>query len=184
MESQIEIFESRVVSEEEYVFWHQALNGRRDTSQYDLLKVPQEVKQLIVRVGRVYDELWVESNWETGNDPALFGKKNGQLYLLARWGTDEAPLRTEKQLMTAYRRKVEREAMNDKNNFNAVFYVFEAILVVAIFGGLLNSKFLVAGISFCAVLTLEFFRRLHKNKAVAPYNIWTRKALRFVTHRL
>src|SRR3989344_4739736 len=83
----------RPLSKEERIFWHQALNRYCNVGEVRSF-LPEEVNQLADRVASSYDKLWVEFNWETGSDPALFGEKNGQVYLLARWGTDTFPLRT------------------------------------------------------------------------------------------
>ena len=94
MDLDFETYDSRVVPEDEYIFWNHALNHKSDIAHYNWSRAPEEMKQLVDRVSSSYDELWVESNWETRNDPVLFGKKDGQIYLLARWGTDEVSLRT------------------------------------------------------------------------------------------
>ena len=130
MDVQFETYASRTVSEEEYVFWHQALNRRSEVAHYNWSRAPREVKQLADRASSSYDELWVEFNWQTGNDPALFGKKNNQIYILARWGTDEVPLRTEGQLMISYRRRIEAGAARDNGMLQGWWFVSEALSII------------------------------------------------------
>ncbi|TSC66874.1 MAG: hypothetical protein G01um101466_857, partial [Parcubacteria group bacterium Gr01-1014_66] len=132
-----------------------------------------------------YDKLWVESNWKTGNDPVLFGKKNNQTYLLARWGTDEVPLRTEEQVMISYQRQVENEALRDNGMFQVWFFMFEAICIVGgtailtqVRSGYVGTAFLLIG------LILEIGRRLHKNRGfTCPFNVWEQQALKFVKNQ-
>lgn len=119
----------RPLEKEEYVFWHQALNRCCDVGEVRAFLL-EEVNQLADRVASFYDKLWVEFNWETGSDPALFGEKNGQAYLLARWGTSEFPLRTEEQIMVSYRRHVESQAEHDNGILLVEWFVLNAVFVI------------------------------------------------------
>lgn len=185
MDVQFETYTSRNVSEEEYVFWHQALNHRSEVAHYNWSRAPREAKQLVDRVSSSYDELWVESNWQTGNDPALFGKKTGQIYLLARWGTDEVPLRTEGQLMTSYRRHSEGQAVRDNGMLQGWWFIFEAILVIGGISFLTRSDLVYGGVVLLALaLLLEVERRRHKKRGLdRPINVWEQKALDFIKQR-
>ena len=182
MESQIQIYNPpRLVSEDEYVFWDQALNRRSDLVHYNWLRATKGAKQLVNPISSSYNETWIESNWMTGNDPALFGKNNDQIYLLARWGTDEAPLRTEEQMMTSYRRRVESEAARDNRIFQGCFFLFEIILTG---GGMMilgHNGLVYAGVGFLTIgLLLEIGRRRHKNRGLTrPINVWEQRALAF-----
>ena len=185
MDVQFETYASRTVSEEEYVFWHQALNRRSEVANYNWSRAPREVKQLADRASSSYNELWVEFNWQTGNDPALFGKKNGQTYILARWGTGEVPLRTESQLMISYRRRVEAEAARDNGILQFYWFLFEAIFVV---GGLLfltRSNLVYGGVALLALaLLFEVGRRRHVKRGLdRPINVWEQQALDFIKQR-
>lgn len=182
MDIQLETYNARVVSENEYAFWHCVLNQQDDINRYNWSHAPQEAKQFVDSVLSSYDELWVESNWETGNDPTLFGKKRDQIYLLAHWGTDEFPLRTEGQIVTFYRRHIENEAARDNGIFQGCFFLFEAIFGV---GGVLilaSNGLNYAGAAFLtAGLLLEVGRRRHKNNGrTNPINVHEKKALAFV----
>ena len=185
MDIQFETYASRVVSEEEYVFWHQALNRRSEVTHYNWSRAPREAKQLADRVASSYDELWVEYDWKTGNDPALFGKKSGQIYLLARWGTDEVPLRTEGQLMTLYRRQVEREAARDNGMLQGWWFVFEALFAIGGISFLTRSDLVYGGAVLLALtLLLEVGRRCHKKRGLnRPINVWEQRALDFLKQR-
>ena len=186
MDINLETYDSHIVPEDEYIFWNQALNHKSDAAHYNWLRAPHEAKQLADHVSSSYDQLWVESNSETGNDPVLFGKKDGKIYLLARWGTDEVPLRTEEQIMLSYQRKVEGEARRDNRIFRFCFILFEglAILVSAsAFWGASGSVY--AGVIFLMMgISLEVCRRLHKKRCLTrPINVWDEKAWEFVKHR-
>ncbi len=185
MDIQFETYTSRSVSEEEYVFWHQALNRRSEVAHYNWSRAPREVKQLVDRSSSSYDELWVEFNWQTGNDPALFGKKNGQIYILARWGTDEVPLRTESQLMISYRRRVEAEATRDNGILQFYWFLFTGLFVAGGISFLTRSDLLYGGVALLALaLLLEVGRRRHKKRGLdRPINVWEQKALDFIKRR-
>ncbi len=185
MDIHFETYNARVVSEDEYIFWHQALNHTSDVSHYNWPRAPQEAKQLVDSAASSYDEMWVESNWETGNDPVLFGKKNDQTYLLARWGTDEFPLRTEEQFVLSYRRKVENEADWVNGIFQGCFFLFEATLGIGGVMILAHNGLGFPGAAFLTIgLLLEIGRRRHKNRGMSrPLNVWEQRALEFVKHR-
>ena len=185
MDIQFEMYTSRSISEEEYVFWHQALNHRSDVAHYNWSRAPREMKQLADRVSSSYDELWVESSWQTGNDPALFGKKDGQTHLLARWGTDEVPLRSEKQLMTSYRRRIEREAAADNAFLQMVLFIFEGLFVIGGMMWLTRSDLVHGGVVLLTLaLLLEIGRRRHRNRDLTrPINVWEQRAIDFIKQR-
>ncbi len=182
MDPHLETYNARVVSRDEYIFWHQALNHTSDVAHFNWSRAPQEAKQLADRVGSSYDELWVESNWMTGNDPALFGKQSGQIYLLARWGTDVFPLRTEEQFMLSYRRCIENEAAHLNGIFQFWFFVFDALFGVGGLMILMSNGLGYAGMAFLMIgLLAEIGRRLHKNRGLTrPINVWEQRALEFV----
>ena len=183
MDIQFETYASRVVSEEEYVFWHQALNHRSEVAHYNWSRAPREAKQLADCAVSSYDELWVEYDWKTGNDPALFGKKSGQIYLLARWGTDEFPLRTEGQLMTSYRRQVEREAARDNSMLQGLLFVLEALSALVGISFLTRNEY--GGVALLSLtLLIEVRRRWHKKRGLnRPINVWKQRALDFLKQR-
>ncbi len=185
MDTQFETYDSRIVSKDEYVFWNQALNRQTDVAHYNWSRVPPEAKQLADNMGSSYDGLWVESHWKTGNDPALFGKKNDQIYLLARWGTDEAPLRTEEQFVLSYQRRVERAADHENHTFQCLFFFFEAVLAIGGVAGLTKNGLEYGGTAFLvAALLLEMGRRRHKNRGMTnPLNVWEQQALAFIEGR-
>ena len=171
----------RPLSKEERIFWHQALNRYCNVGEVRSF-LPEEVNQLADRVASSYDKLWVEFNWETGSDPTLFGEKNGQAYLLARWGTDTFPLRTEEQLMISYRRHVESEAEYHNGILQVEWLVLNAVFVIGGAMTLFHNGWDMVGMGFLAAgLLLEKGRRWHKNRGLAyPMNIWEQRALKFV----
>jgi len=181
----MQTYGQRLVPEEEYVFWHMALNTQVNISEYNWSRASTEARQFAENIAGDYDHVWVEFNWRTGNDPALFGKKHGQTYLLARFGTDDAPLRTEEQIMLSWRRKVEREAEMDNDYFQFWFFAFEAIFAIGAIASFLAIERGVSPIApvlfALAILPVEFFRRRHKNCGpVAPVNVWEKRALEYV----
>ena len=174
----------RPLSKEERIFWHQALNRCCDVGEVQSF-LPEEVNQLANRVASSYDKLWVEFNWETGSDPALFGEKNGQVYLLARWGTDTFPLRTEEQIMASYRRQVENEAEHNNGILLAEWFALNAVFVIGGGSVLWNKGWDVVGATFLAAGLLSVIGWLwYKGKGPKfPMNIWERRALAFVKRR-
>lgn len=185
MDPNFETYDSRIVPEDECIFWDQALNHKSDIAHYNWSRVPEEAKQLADHISSSYDQLWIESDWETGNDPVLFGKKNGKIYLLARWGTDEIPLRTEEQIMLSYRRKAEGEARRDYRNFQGLLFGFGILCILGGIAILSHNRLGYSGAGFLTVgglLWISYYHH-HKRDPLRPVNVWDQKAWEFVKHR-
>ncbi len=184
MAHQSEIYTSRIITDEEYAFWNVALGFQCDIEHYDWSRAPQEIQELVNLVSSSY-RLWVQSVHKTGSDPALFGIKDGQTYIIARWETNEYPLRTENQIMISQLRRIEDESTRDNMFFQIFFFLFEGMFTLFGILDFQRNDQLYQGVAFVTfALLLEVGRRYHKNRGLnRPCNIWEQKALKFIKEK-
>lgn len=106
---QVETYREREVKGDELLYWNQLLAKHANFSDYtDWKRGPVDIEKQarsLVECRTSYYPAFVRWNAHTGNDPALFALKNGKTYLIARWRTDEMPLRSEEQLRLEFVRR-------------------------------------------------------------------------------
>ena len=119
----------RSLENDEACFWEQALGS---TPQHPgVAHMPQAVKNHLraLHTKNRFQRIWVRRHFETGTDPALFGRRGDTTYLLGRWGTTDTPMRTEAQLKIFFLKSAKRRAIEANAHFRFMFATFVFIAV-------------------------------------------------------